>query len=155
MGYSVDFEGQFNLSKPLSLKHKRYLEAFADTRHCIRKTDYNDPIRDEVNLPFGVDGEFYVGDITEAHNYNETPSTQPSLWCQWSPNEDGTAIVGVGEKFYEYVDWIKYIVDNFIIPWGYKLNGTVKWTGEDHNDIGRIIIEDNKVKTQNGTIVYA
>ena len=29
--------------------------------------------------------------------------------------------------------------------WNIKLNGTIKWRGENMNDIGKIVVEDNKV----------
>jgi hypothetical protein len=38
------------------------------------------------------------------HNY--PPENQPGLWCQWIPNEDGTAICwDGGEKFYNSIEW--------------------------------------------------
>ena len=74
------------------------------------------------------------------------PSTQPSLWCHWAPNADGTALHWNGrEKFYEYVAWIEYLVDAFLQPRGYTLNGTVRLQGEDREDTGAIEIEDNLV----------
>ena len=51
---------------------------------------------------------------------------QPGLWCGWRPNEDGTVIEhDGGEKFYDYTEWIQYLVHHFLEPWGYKLNGDV------------------------------
>ena len=70
---------------------------------------------------------------------------QPSLWCQWIPNDDGTAIVWDGaEKFYYYIEWIKYLIEHFLSKWGYVLNGEVQWQGED-DDSGIIKIVDNEV----------
>jgi hypothetical protein len=80
---------------------------------------------------------------------------QPGLWCQWVPNNDGTAIVwDEGEKFYEYVAWIEYIVEHFISRWGYVLNGEVNWTGEDSDDRGIIKITDNEVKIGTAVVSY-
>lgn len=73
---------------------------------------------------------------------------QPGLWCQWVPNEDGTKLEwDGGEKFYEYVPWLKYLITNFLDPWGYKLNGEVSWSGEEQGDVGVIHVEDNVVTT--------
>ena len=36
-------------------------------------------------------------------------------------------------------------IDNFFEKWGIKLNGTIKWKGENMNDIGKIVVENNKV----------
>jgi hypothetical protein len=73
---------------------------------------------------------------------------QPGLWCQWVPSEDGQAIEwDGGEKFYEYEAWLRYIVENFLKPWGYVLNGQVTWSGEESDDMGVLIVEDNEVST--------
>jgi hypothetical protein len=49
------------------------------------------------------------------------------------------------KKFYNYIKWIDYIIDHFLKVWGYALNGTVEWEGEDSNDTGKIVITDNKI----------
>jgi len=70
------------------------------------------------------------------------------------PNADGTAIEwNEGEKFYEYIPWIKYLIDNLLKPWGYVLNGTVEWEGEDNSDVGKIIVKDNVV-TVKKTVIF-
>ena len=79
-------------------------------------------------------------------DHNDPPKNQPGLWCQWVPSADGEGIEwNGGEKFYYYVEWLNYIIKNFLIPWGLVLNGTVKWRGEDFNDAGKIIVKDNVV----------
>lgn len=79
----------------------------------------------------------------------------PGLYCQWVPTEEGDAIEWDGhEKFYDYIDWIEYLIKEFIDPWGYVLNGEVEWTGEDPRDIGKIEIKDNKVTVYDGKVVY-
>jgi hypothetical protein len=71
------------------------------------------------------------------------------LWCQWIPNEEGDAIVwDGGEKFYNYVEWIQYLIDKILSPRGYILNGEVFWEGEDSGDEGKIVIKDNIVETK-------
>src|SRR5262249_21771947 len=86
----------------------------------------------------GEDAEFFVGggdfagqehseDVIE---YNGPPATQPGLWCQWQPSEDGQRIEwDGGEKVYDYVPWLEYLIAKFIAPWGYVLNGEVEWGG--------------------------
>jgi hypothetical protein len=88
-------------------------------------------------------------------DYNCPPEIQPSSWCQWIPTEDGMAIVwDGGEKFYEYVDWIKYLITKVLAPAGYILNGEVEWQGEDREDMGKIVITNNVVKIQTATITF-
>lgn len=79
----------------------------------------------------------------------------PSYYCQWMPNSDGTAIEwNGGEKFYNYVEWIQYLIEHFLAPWGYVLNGTVEWDGEDRGDLGKIEITNNTVKVLTGKVTY-
>jgi hypothetical protein len=80
---------------------------------------------------------------------------QPGLWCQWRPDEGGTAIVwDEGEKFYDYVEWLRYLVEHFLRPWGYVLNGEVTWQGEESDDIGKIVVADNKIEVKHGRVIY-
>lgn len=163
MGYHTEFRGEFYLNKPLTEAHAEYLKAFAGTRRMKRDPKIAetlpDPIRKAVGLPIGEQGEFFVGNSNDGDlgqtedksvlDYNNHPSTQPGLWCQWVPNSDGTAIEwDGGEKFYSYIEWINYIIKNFMKPWGYKLSGQVQWRGEDWCDMGKIDIKKNVVKVK-------
>jgi hypothetical protein len=167
MGYTTDFNGEFGLNKPLSPEHKAFLNKFNETRRMQRKqtvaSKMEDPIRVSAGLPIGKEGAYFVGakghcgqdSDDSVEDYNTPPSGQPSLWCGWTPNEDGTAIEwDGGEKFYEYVDWIEYLINNFLKPWGYVLNGEVEWFGEDRDDRGMIIIDNNIVTTKTAVISY-
>jgi hypothetical protein len=167
MGYTTDFNGSFNLNKPLSAVHAEYLIQFSSTRRMKRDANkaanLPDPVREAVNLPIGKDGEYFVGASgsfgqdkdDSVIDYNTSPSEQPGLWCQWVPNEDGTGIEwDGGEKFYSYVEWLDYLIYNFLAPWGYILNGEVEWQGEDRDDRGLIVVKNNEVTTKIGRIVY-
>lgn len=71
--------------------------------------------------------------------------------CQWVPTDDGTGIEwDGGEKFYDYIPWIEYIVATYLVPWGYVLNGSVRWSGEEVTDVGTIVVKDNVVKKVDG-----
>lgn len=153
MGYTTDFVGEFELNKPLDEETYNFLVKFNETRRMKRKVDPK----------YGVEGEFYVdgkGMFGQAHDetvidYNNPPSTQPSLWCQWRPTEDRKFIEwDGGEKFYYYIEWIEYLIDKILAPKGYVLNGKVKWCGEDLNDRGLISIKNNKVTVKEGKIIY-
>lgn len=159
MGYTTDFTGQFNLNAPLTKEQTAYLQAFSQTRRMKRNPAMTEALQDElrvaVGLPVGEDGEYFVGtgdrfgqDRTgDVVDYNRPPASQPGLWCQWTASDAGDAIVwDEGEKFYSYVEWLEYIIKHFIAPWGYTLNGTVQWSGEDSDDIGHIVVADNVVR---------
>ena len=144
MGYTTDFSGRFELDKPLAPKMKKFLTMFNETRRMKRNVDE----------AFGYDGEFFVfgtGSYGQDHDstivdFNQQPSTQPSLWCQWVPNEDGTAIEwDGGEKFYAYSEWLFYLITKILAPNGYTLNGTVIWQGEETGDVGKIHVVNNVV----------
>jgi hypothetical protein len=157
MGYTTQFDGQFNLSKPLTDEQGYYLDTFAATRRMKRNPDilmaqHNG--QHGLNGNYGIDGEFFClideddndDDVTGILNYNEPPSTQPSLWCQWIPTEDNMGIEWDGnEKFYCYDEWLTYIIDNFLKPWGITLSGEVEFQGEENDDMGKIIVVDNVV----------
>lgn len=146
MGYTTDFSGRFELNQPLTPFMKQFLRNLNETRRMKR------------NLPdtFGIEGEFFVGgesfgsqQETEAKSIldnNAPASTQPSLWCQWTPTSDGWGIEwDGGEKFYNYTEWLVYLIHKILAPNGYVLNGKVTWQGEDTGDVGKIIVENNRV----------
>lgn len=170
MGYDTTYEGQFKLDRPLSEAQVDYLMKFRDTRRMKRDPEklknVPDPIREAVGLPIGHDGAYFVGydknlgqdETPDIINYNSPPKGQPSLWCQWipqCPRSDFDVIEwDGGEKFDGDVEWIEYLIEHFLAPWGYTLNGEVKWWGEDREDFGIICIENNNVTIKQGVISY-
>lgn len=168
MGYTTDFEGSFQivdkLGNPYALatQHRLYLEAFSESRRMKRDasiaTDMDDNLRVMVDLPIGHEGAYYVGSATDGMSgqgrdlsildYNNPPFEQPGLWCKWAPNQDGTAIEWNGvEKFYDYIEWLRYLVKHFLSTWGYRLKGEVKWFGEDRGDTGTIYADGLEITT--------
>lgn len=39
-------------------------------------------------------------------------------------------------------------------PWGYKLNGSISWNGEDSEDLGLIKVTNNVVEVKRGRVIY-
>jgi hypothetical protein len=77
-------------------------------------------------------------------------------YCQWVPSCGGKCLEwDGGEKFYRYVEWLRYIISGFLIPWGIVLSGGVEWQGEESCDRGKIVVADNVVKVFKGRVVYA
>lgn len=153
MGYTTDFHGALKLNKQLSEDDKTFLKKLASTRRMARNVD----------AKYGVEGEFYVDgegmfgqDIEDnVIDHNRPPRTQPSLWLQWVPTEDGWGIEWDGnEKFYNYVEWLEYLIEKILAPRGYVLNGEVEWYGEDREDMGKISVKDNVVTTHSARISY-
>lgn len=167
MGYSTDFHGSFDVSPPLSAEQTAYLRAFNETRRMTRDpsiaSTLPDPVRDAVGLPIGPQGAYFVGgqgdfgqdNDASVVNYNREPIGQPGLWCQWTPTDDGTRIEwDGGEKFYEYEEWIQYIITHFLQPWGCTLNGCVEWEGEHEEDIGALTVTNNSVRIYTDRLEY-
>ena len=153
MGYHTDFEGRFNLDRPLDFATHRLLTGLATTRRLARN----------VGPEYGVEGEFYIdgtgmlgqGMDPTIIDHNTPPRTQPGLWCQWTPTEDNQGLEwDGGEKFYDCVEWLQYLLDKVLIPNGYVLNGVVKWDGEEQGDVGEIHVADNVVTTRTGRLVF-
>ena len=131
-----------------------------------------DPVRIAAGLPIGIEGGYFVSggsnppfDDKSIIDYNTPPEGQPGLWCQWVPNKDGeepytdaadNSEIGWNgvEKFYHYIEWLEYIIEHFLKPWGYVLNGEVEWAGESREDIGMIVVKNNVVTKLLGAIVY-
>jgi hypothetical protein len=158
MGYTTNFEGHINVVPPLQAIHREYLLKFEQTRRMRRDPaiveGMDDETRKAVGLPVGPEGAYFVGgggDYGQDRDpsvldYNEAPEGQPGLWCKWTPSEDGTKISWSGaEKFYEYTEWMNYLIVHFLKPWGYKCDGIINWQGEDIGDVGHLKVVDNVV----------
>jgi len=161
MGYTTIFDGTFHLNKRLLDSEAIYLLEFSRTRRMKRNPDIlqevPDPARAAVNLPVGEEGCYFVNEKWDEDSelsivdYNRPPITQPGLWCKWIPTADGGGIQWNGvEKFYDYVEWLQYIINNFLEPWGYVLRGEVNWQGEREEDVGMIWVENNVIISPEG-----
>jgi hypothetical protein len=146
MGYTTDFEGRFQIEPPLLMEDQAFLTEFAQVRHVKRN----------VGPEYGIEGEFYVKDeTTGVLDYNKPPKTQPGLYCQWVPTENGSELEwDGGEKFYEYEKWLVYIIDKILKPRGYVLSGEVEWQGEDSSDFGKLVVKNNELTIKKGKKVF-
>ena len=164
MGYTTDFSGSFEFDKPVEPWLIEYINKFCETRRMKRN---NDKIKElypnwkdlcfKGNL--GVEGEYFIGGIgfmgqtsdDSVIDNNRPAQTQPGLWCQWVVSEDGKRLEWDGcEKFYNYMEWLDYLIVEFFNPLGYILNGSVEWQGEDYDDLGTIVVTDNVVDIEYG-----
>ncbi len=119
MGYSTNFTGRFNFNRPLTVPEFRQLESMAD---------------------YHKQGEGYL------KNFTDTPDRLPDSYLQWQPTEDGQGLEwNGGEKFYEYVHWLRWLIKHYFMPRDIVLNGDIQWQGEETGDIGILRVIDNKV----------
>jgi hypothetical protein len=140
MGYSTDFNGSFTITPKLKPEDAEFLHKLNNTRRMAR----------DMGPEYGVQGEFYVeDDEINVIDYNKPPRTQPGLWCQWTPNIIGDKLEwDGGEKFYNYIEWLQYIINKILIPRGYVLDGVVDWRGERRSDNGVIEVKNNVISTR-------
>jgi len=153
MGYSTDYTGQVRVDPPLNKTEITYLLKFAETRRMHRSSG-----------PYFVDGGGDFGQAREADviDYNEPPSGQPGLWCQWVPTDDGASIEwDGGEKFREGALWMKYLIEHFLMEGGcaqlagsdyfndftfdHVVNGVIEAQGEKADDHWDLVVENNIV----------
>ena len=163
MGYTTEFYGSLKFNKPVTEELKNYINKFSETRRMAR-----DPEKIKLNYPnwkeecfngeLGNEGEYFVGgggftgqDRDDSIiNYNHPPIRQPGLWCQWIINGDDELVWDEGEKFYSYIEWLAYLIDNFFEPLNYVLNGEIEFQGEDMEDFGTIVVTDNYINVEYG-----
>ena len=115
MGYTTDFDGQFEFNRKLTKKELQAMETLYETRH--------------------EDG------------YKE----KPSIWLQWIvvdgfDNDNHWVVWDGNEKFYNYIEWLEYLIKYFFKPNNLSITGRVRWRGEEFDDMGTINVEDNEVE---------
>lgn len=181
MGYSTDFFGSLELSRPATDEEMEYLNKFSETRRMKRDVNklfklydgkFGNPFAKTREEIYGNEGEYFVGGLGSFGQNNDesvinhnhppgqtdwdysNPNGQPGLWCQWILTDPETLQWDGGEKFYNYTQWLEYLIKNFFEPWGIKLNGEIEWQGEERDDMGKIIVTDNEVEVREGRIVY-
>lgn len=165
MGYDTYFEGSLKFDKPVEAWLVDYINKFNKTRRMQRD---NEKIKELFpnwkelcfNGDLGEQGEYFVGgrgfygqDRDESIvNYNYSPYNQPGLWCKWTITET-ELMWDDAEKFYDYVEWLRYLIKNFFAPLGYTLNGDICWSGENRDDFGTIHVVNNVIAVEYG--IYA
>ena len=157
MGYTTYFKGEIVIDNRVDKNTKAFLDGLCSTRRMRRNPEILAKILGidylECLQKYGEDAKHYFEDsgnlgqsnTEDVINYNHPPANQPGLWCNWCLGEDERSIVwNGGEKFYSYVEWMKYIVDE-LVDRGYNLTGDINWEGEDECDTGTIMVRNNIV----------
>lgn len=162
MGYTTYFTGSLKFNKPVEAWLVEYIDKFNATRRMKR-----DPEKIKELFPnwkdlcfkgtLGKDGEYFIGGPGfygqdrdgSIIDYNRPPFTQPGLWCKWTITET-ELMWDEAEKFYDYEEWLQYLIHNFFAPLGYALNGDIEWEGENSDDFGTIHVENNVIDMQFG-----
>ncbi len=160
MGYTTEFWGQVELTPALNTQEIAYLKKFNETRRMHRTNG-------DYYCGTGHAGQDHEADII---NYNAPPPEQPSLWCQWTPSDDGKYIEwDGGEKFYSSPEWMWYLIHHFLKPnplakirqpetfsflQGHVCKGEIDAQGEEGGDRWKLVVDNNKVYVQRGSLIF-
>ena len=121
MGYTTEFAGKFLFDRPLTAEHLAVLKQFIEL--------------------------IWDRKVTEAMALAKPGIQAPENgYCQWAPTKNGDALEWDGnEKFYQYTEWLEFLLAAFLSPWGYIVNGDVTWQGEEVGDVGVLSVKNNVV----------
>jgi len=76
-------------------------------------------------------------------------------YCPWEAGSGGRSIVpSEHECPRDFEEWITWIVEKFLAPYGTIVNGEVTWYGEEAPDCGKIRIVDNKITFLKGVVTF-
>lgn len=131
MSYAIQFLGNFHLDRQLTLDHFNALNVAADVRYDAARR--------------------------YACIFVHTPPD--SNYCYWRPAVDGWSIKDDWDREgtrYDYVEWLEWLIKEYLSPWGYKLNGRVDAFEEGDGvkpEVWGIFVRDNEVRVSEGRIV--
>jgi hypothetical protein len=152
MGYTTEFSGHISVNPPLNPLEIEFLTKFSGTRRMLCHQG-----------PYYVNrGGFAGQDHSDKQiiDYNRPPVGQPGLWCHWVPSSEGRYIEwDEAEKFYNSVEWMKYLIEHFVgenpkarkdLPFltGHVLNGTILAQGENIHDRWQLSVDNNQVSVK-------
>jgi len=154
MGYNTDFSGEFELDPPLSKEHAVYLLKFNDKRHDDEKESSIDPKPPGAWCQWIPEASNKIVWCPECMKRSSHSYTSPRIEdgrcpkCTYQAPEliYDYIVWDEGEKFYGYVEWLEYLIEHFLKPWGHQLSGAVEWQGEDGQDRGVIHARNNRIQ---------
>lgn len=123
MGYTTKFEGEFTVVSQKTNEPAEFLIS---------------------NIQNSIDNHY----MSDNWRSEKTRGNEPATYCQWIlKRKNNTYTIGwdEGEKFYEYKEWLQYILDTHLIPFGLSLSGNVRYQGEELGDSGILTIKNDKV----------
>ena len=130
MSYSVYYRGEIQIHPPLSEEHAAAVLAFSKKE----RNELTEPIFARVAASEEPDLPGYL----ELFEISEDRSTI-------LPDED--------ESNHGLRLWLVLLVQHYLGPLGYVLNGEVSWDASDVEDRGRIFVKDNAVEAVDDVIL--
>ena len=114
------------------------------TTDFIGRFEFNKALTDDMI-------EVYKEFKDKRHEDGYEPNGKPSIWLLWEIEEQNGKFYlqwDESEKFYNYVEWLEYIIKYIFSVWQVVISGVVEWRGEEWDDMGSIIVLDNVVLTE-------
>jgi len=154
--------GALSLSRPLTDDEFYFLSALALNKRMRRHRSMlgfmidekmlTDPFRNEVGLPLGMDGYWFVGNEGEnmdesdpsVFNKEQPPRGMPGCWCSWQPASDNRSMLILsGKKPHHALRWASFLLTRlFIKHWDMTMSGIIAMTTKNdatiHTDIAVI-----------------
>lgn len=105
----------------------------------------------DLDKPLTLEQYNTLVDFAKTDHRHDELSGMPGFWCDWIPTRDGKGIVYADRdtSFEPYTEWLSYIIERFLAPWGYTLNGSVRWQwqGAEISDTGILTVHNNVVSS--------
>lgn len=130
MPYSVYYRGEITISPPLTEEHAAVVRAFSRKE----SNDLTKSIFAKIAASPGEDLPAYM----DVFDISEDRTTI-------LPDED--------ESCYGLRLCLVLLVEHYLAPLGYVLNGEVSWDADDVNDRGSIFVKDNLIEDVDDVIV--
>jgi len=106
----------------------------------------------KINKPLDRDTHMLINTINE-NKYNIIDENEKlDSECEW--RTDGANLYCEPGCTYDYDTWLCRIVDRILTPSNYILNGEVEWIGEEPDDRGKMVINNNEIKYKIAKIVW-
>ena len=104
---------------------------------------YNTEFRGNLNLDFGKRSKKRKEELIktiEDHSSNWIVEEDTLCWNGESDSEESQ----------KYLNDLKEVLDDILFKNGVKVNGIIKWRGENMGDTGEIVVVDNLITSKGG-----
>lgn len=135
--------GYFSFNKPLEPNHYLHVSTFLDGLPLFW---YNDPTTHPKSSYEWCKYEIESHQQTIRRENETCGLKMPYDGCPWEIDSQGQRICWDSREVgsWNFIEWIKYLIERFFEPWSYELSGIVEWRDTSDQE-GMIVISKNKV----------
>jgi hypothetical protein len=123
MGYSVYYRGEIEIAPPLTEEHAETVLAFSNHQRTVKTA----PIFAAIAASAEADLPGHAGLL-------ELSEERDLIVPDEFESRHGLRL------------WLVLLIEHFLAPLGYALNGEVSWTADESDDRGSIFVKDNAVE---------